>query len=324
MASIIKSREFKIGFFVVTICLVVFWGINFLKGKDIFSRKTDFYAVYNQVNGLASNSPVYVSGLKVGQVNDIYFLPDGSGNIIVKFSVNTNIKIPKNSTASIFNADIMGSKAIEINFSVNKQLAEDGDTLNSITQESIQEQVYVKLRPLVVKTENILQSVDTILTSLQKVLNNQTQDNLIKSFDGIRNTINNLEQATGLIDTLLIDNKSQISSILNNFNSISGNIKNNNTQLSNIIKNFSAISDSIAMSNFTNTINNANKTLADLSSIINKVKKGEGSAGLLLNNDSLYLNLQKSSDNLDLLIEDIREHPKRYIHFSVFGRKDSK
>ncbi|OFX75523.1 MAG: hypothetical protein A2X12_07145 [Bacteroidetes bacterium GWE2_29_8] len=320
----IKSREFKIGFFVVTICLVVFWGINFLKGKDIFSRKTDFYAVYNQVNGLASNSPVYVSGLKVGQVNDIYFLPDGSGNIIVKFSVNTNIKIPKNSTASIFNADIMGSKAIEINFSVNKQLAEDGDTLNSITQESIQEQVYVKLRPLVVKTENILQSVDTILTSLQKVLNNQTQDNLIKSFDGIRNTINNLEQATGLIDTLLIDNKSQISSILNNFNSISGNIKNNNTQLSNIIKNFSAISDSIAMSNFTNTINNANKTLADLSSIINKVKKGEGSAGLLLNNDSLYLNLQKSSDNLDLLIEDIREHPKRYIHFSVFGRKDSK
>ena len=324
MASIIKSREFKIGFFVVTICLVVFWGINFLKGKDIFSRKTDFYAVYNQVNGLASNSPVYVSGLKVGQVNDIYFLPDGSGNIIVKFSVNTNIKVPKNSTASIFNADIMGSKAIEINFSVNKQLAEDGDTLNSITQESIQEQVYVKLRPLVVKTENILQSVDTILTSLQKVLNNQTQDNLIKSFDGIRNTINNLEQATGLIDTLLIDNKSQISSILNNFNSISGNIKNNNTQLSNIIKNFSAISDSIAMSNFTNTINNANKTLADLSSIINKVKKGEGSAGLLLNNDSLYLNLQKSSDNLDLLIEDIREHPKRYIHFSVFGRKDSK
>jgi len=324
LASIIKSREFKIGFFVVTICLVVFWGINFLKGKDIFSRKTDFYAVYNQVNGLASNSPVYVSGLKVGQVNDIYFLPDGSGNIIVKFSVNTNIKIPKNSTASIFNADIMGSKAIEINFSVNKQLAEDGDTLNSITQESIQEQVYVKLRPLVVKTENILQSVDTILTSLQKVLNNQTQDNLIKSFDGIRNTINNLEQATGLIDTLLIDNKSQISSILNNFNSISGNIKNNNTQLSNIIKNFSAISDSIAMSNFTNTINNANKTLADLSSIINKVKKGEGSAGLLLNNDSLYLNLQKSSDNLDLLIEDIREHPKRYIHFSVFGRKDSK
>jgi phospholipid/cholesterol/gamma-HCH transport system substrate-binding protein len=315
------SREVKIALvFVVALGLFI-WGFNFLNGKDVFSKQRTFYAIYDQVNGLNDANPVVINGFKVGQVQGISFLPDGSGRILVEFIVtNNDVNIPTNSIAKLFSSDILGSRAIEIILGDTNLLAVEGDTLGTQLGATLGEEVSVQMLPIKQKFENVMSQLDSVLAVIQSVFNEGTRQNLLLSFESIKMTIQNLEHTTYNIDTLVVTQKYKLAAIIGNVESISANIKNNNDHITNIITNFSNLSDTLTKANIASTINNANLALKEFNDIIGKVNRGEGSLGMLINNDALYKNLENSSVQLNQLIEDIKLNPQRYLHFSIIGR----
>jgi phospholipid/cholesterol/gamma-HCH transport system substrate-binding protein len=318
------SREIKIGaMFVITVA-VFYWGINFLKGKDIFTTSRKIYAIYPNVNGLVRSNQVTINGLIIGKISKIEFLNDTSHRMVVEMSITHNVPIPKNSIARIYSADLLGSKAISITLGTDPKFVHDKDTIPSELKASLQDEVTNQLIPIKIKAEKLMGSFDTLITSVNKVMNNETRDNLIKSFAGIKKTIDNLQRTTTGIDTIVSGQKGRMSKIISNIESITTAIKGNNKQISSAIKNISTISDTLAAANLSKTIVTTQKALQNFEAITDKINKGQGSLGLLVNNDSLYHQLEGSSKSLNLLLQDMKTHPSRYVHFSVFGKKEKK
>jgi phospholipid/cholesterol/gamma-HCH transport system substrate-binding protein len=327
------KNEVKVGILVVASSAFLYWGFNFLKGRNYLSNNRIFYAKYDQVNGLVKANWVMVNGVKVGEVSGIEFI-DAKGRVLVEMSVENAIDIPINSIARIYNSDVLGSKAIELilgdSMKLNADnklepvLAENGDTLTSEIQPSITEEVSVQMLPIKLKAENVMASLDSVLAVIQYVFNEDTRDNLAHSFESIKFTIKNLENTTYNLDTLVSTQRNRLAQIFANIESISSNIKNSNSKLTNIINNFSSLSDSLAKVKIATTINNANTAISNFSEITAKINNGEGSLGLLINNDTLYNQLEKSSKDLDLLLEDLRLNPQRYVQVSVFGKSSKK
>lgn len=318
------SREVKIGaMFVITIA-VLYWGVNFLKGKDIFTTARKIYAVYPNVDGLVRSNQITINGLNVGKVSKIEFLNDTSHNMVVEMSITHNVPIPKNSIARIYSADLLGSKAISITLGKATQFVHDKDTLHSELKASLQDEVTNQLAPIKVKAEKLMGSFDTLITSFNTVMNKESKENLIKSFAGIKKTIDNLQRSSSGIDAIVSGQKGKIGKIITNLESITTAIQGNNKQISSAIRNISSISDTLAAANLAKTIVTTQKALQNFETITDKINKGQGSLGLLVNNDSLYHQLEGSSKSLNLLLQDMKTHPSRYVHFSVFGKKEKK
>lgn len=317
------KREFKVGVLIVACLVFFYWGFSFLKGRNYLSSNRIFYAKYEQVNGLVDANYIMINGVQVGRVSDISFI-DNNGGVLVTFSVENDIKIPRNSMARIYNSDVLGSKAIEIVLGDSTVLAQSGDTLRSMIQPSISEEVSYQMLPLKAKAESLMASLDSALAVIQYVFNESTRENLRNSFESIKNTIANLENTTYNLDTLMTTQRSRLSVIFANIESITTNFKNNNSKLTNVINNFSNISDTLAKANIVKTIEKANGVLANFAEISEKINKGQGSLGLLVNNDSLYVELDKSAKDLNLLLEDLRLNPQRYVQISVFGKNPKK
>jgi len=313
------KREVKVGILVAASLAFFYWGFNFLKGRNFLSNSKLYYAVYNQVNGLASANWVMINGVKVGEVRDISFI-DAKGRVLVKFAVDNYVKIPRNSISRIYNSDVLGSKAIEIILGDSIVFAKNGDTLKSDIQPSITDEVSYQMLPIKRKAESLMGSMDSVLAVIQYIFNENTRDNLKHSFESIKITIKNLEHSSFYFDTLMSTQRNRLSQIFYNIESITNNFKSNNASLTNIINNFSSISDSLSKAKIVRTINKADEVLKNFSDITEKINKGEGSLGLLVNNDTLYTELKKSSIELNLLLEDVRLNPQRYVHVSVFGR----
>ena len=318
------KRESKIGVVIVAAVAILIWGYNFMKGRDIFSHKRIYYAVYTNISGLSVSNPVYVNGFKVGQIDDIYFHPKHPGQIVVEILITDDFNIPANSVAMIYSSDLMGSKAIDLRLGNSSNHAKPGDTLFSTVQASLKDEVNMEMLPLKRKVEQLLLSFDSVLAVVQYVFNENTRENLTRSFESIKFTIQNLEHTTYNLDTLMTSQRNRLAMIIGNVESISNNIKNNNQKIANIINNFSQLSDTLVKANIAHTILNANKSLAEFNDVMSKINSGQGSMGMLLNNDTLYNNLRKSSKEVELLLEDLRLNPNRYIHFSLFGRGGKK
>lgn len=312
------NRETKIGFIFIVAAGLLYWGYNFLKGKDVFIQEKTFYAVYQDVSGLAKSDPIYINGLRAGQVKALYFEEGYSGRIIVELQITQDFPLPKNSIAKIVSTDLMGTKAIGLSIGSSTEFLEDGDTLNASIESNLQEQVEQTLGPLKNKAEELLSSVDEILTNLQGVLNSETSANIKMSMAHLEKSLKNVESVTGNLDSLVNQEKSSIEQILENAESITNNLRNNNESLTAIITNFHQISDSLVAADMASTLHHANKALADFSSIMNKINEGNGSMGMLMNNDTLYFELEKSARDLNLLLEDIKINPGRYVKFSLF------
>lgn len=318
------SREIKLGLiFIITIFLFI-WGLNFLKGRKFFTRQRTYYAVYNEVGGLLTNAPVSINGLQVGQVIALHFENKKSAKVIVEISVTNSIEIPKNSKVKIFNADLLASKSIEISLGNSSIMAVSGDTLYSEAQASFSEEVNRQIQPVMKKAENLMLTIDSVVSELGLIFNPETRDNLAKSFGHIRVTLQNLEHVTYNIDTLVYGQRGRMERILFNVESISKNLKDNNENLTRTLENFANLSDTIAKANISRTIDNLNRSLSDMAAITNKINKGEGSLGLLVNDKKLYNNLEGSSKQLDQLLLDMKLHPGRYVHFSLFGKSDKR
>lgn len=315
------KAELKIGVIGIFSIFLLIWGISFLKGNNIFENSNEYYSIYKNIDGLESSAPVRINGLTVGNVTEIYFHPNSSGDIIVKFTLNNDIKFPRNSIAKIYNSDIMGTKAVKLIYGNSNIFASAGDTLYSEIEDGLKDEVNKQVLPLKNKAEELISSIDSVMTVITTVLDKDARESLSSSLRSLNRTFSTMELAMVRLDSVIYKNDIRVSNIIQNVESITTNLHNNNDIIARTLKNFEAISDSIAKSNIKSTINNLDKSLADFDKILQKIEKGEGTIGLLLNDKEMYNNLTSASNQLDLLIEDMKKYPKRYLTFSLIGGK---
>lgn len=278
----------------VTLALLI-WGVNYLKGKDIFSKQQRFYAVYPRVEGLIESHPVSVNGVKIGQVNRIMFLPDKSGNVLVECITGNQLDIPVNSQAVLSSTGLLGGFQIVVELGDANAYIQDRDTLMGYIQTSLQDEIGLQIKPLKEQAESVLARLDTLVGSLNGIMNQGLASKISMGMDNMNKTLKNVE-------------------------SVTGNIRAHEEAISSIIANLSSFTDTIATMELAKTLDKAAESMETLSLIMSGVKEGEGTAGLLLNDSNLYLRLESSSRQLELLLEDIRQNPKKYFSVSVFGR----
>lgn len=310
------SSEVKIGIIITVAIAVTIWGLNFLKGRNILKRVNTYYAIFEDIGGLEKNSKIFIKGYEVGQVGEIYFTEDGTRDLIVLLGVEKAYKIPLNSEAVLFDADLMGTKAIMIKLSGSEQFYKPGDTVRCSIQYGLTTRLEKQLLPVKNKAESLIVTLDSLISSLNYVFDRHTSDMLQAS-------IQNLESSTKEFNNMLSD-QGKLNQMIGHMEAITLNLKNQNEQLSSAMHNIESITDSIADSALKSTISNTNKTLAETHQILEKINQGEGTLGMLVNNDSLYQNLSSLSQELDLLLKDLQENPKKYINVSVFGKSDKK
>ncbi len=310
------ANETKVGILATVAIAILILGYSFLKGNDVFTKENIYYAKYARVDGLTVSKPILVNGYQIGRVSAMTLLP--SGEILTEFKIDQRYSVPDNTIARIASTDLLGGKAIVFDLGDSQAYAISGDTLRANIQKNILEQV----EPVQKKAEALVAVLDSILSSVNNTINPQFQKNVNRSIASIANTLNTLENTAKQVDGIVGTQKSKLSGILSNMEAISSNFKNNNEQITNIFKNIENISDQAAKANFAETMENANKAVTDFQAIVAGIQQGNGSIGKLLNDDQLYDNLDNASKSLDELIIDMKNRPNRYVHFSVFGRKD--
>ena len=317
-------REAKLALTALAAVFILIWGINFLKGSSLFESKSTFYGVYDSVEGLKVSSGVIYRGYQVGQVISIQFTGERFDRVLVKFSVDKGLELPSNTLAMIQSADLMGSKVVALVPGDSHVTAVSGDTLRSQVERGLMEQVSQQMLPLKQKAERLLGSLDSVMLIVQGLFNEETKKNLSNSFGSIARTLRNLEGASGNLDTLIQGESARISSILQDVNSITGNLRNNNEEISTILGNVSAISDSLRQASLHQTLMSLDYILATTDSIMNKINRGEGTIGALLNDNDLYYNLNQVSENLNRLLVEFRYNPKRFINLSLIDFSSGK
>ena len=316
------SKETKVGIVAALSITLLILGYNYMKGEDLFTRSNTFYAVYAEIDGLTPSNPVTINGYKVGQVKKILIADGNLERIIVQMEIETNINVTQNTIARIYNADLFGAKGIELVLDKQSPVAEENDTLRSEIEMSIGKSMGTILNPVKAKTEQLLVTLDSVLASVDDVLNDETQNNLRSGFKSLAETLENFRKTSVKLDGLVNAESQRLDQIMAHVESITRNLRDNNTVLTRSLKNINQITDSLAASNLKSTIENANQALAGVDSVMRKINRGEGSLGLLVNDKKLYENLAASSKDLDALLIDLKAHPKRYVHFSVFGKKE--
>jgi phospholipid/cholesterol/gamma-HCH transport system substrate-binding protein len=315
------SNETKVGIITTVAIVIVILGLNFLKGKNVFSSNIIMYAKYKDAAGLSASNPVMLYGLKAGQVDDIKYIQEGDYRILVKFHIKGDIDLPNDSKAKIFAADLLGSKAIDLVPGKSTVMVKKNDTLDGYIELSLTESLSKTVAPVKDKVEKLISSVDTAVTTLNSVFN---EKELKASFASIRSSLKNLEGTTASLNDMVSPQNGKIRVILDNLDKITANIKNNGGAITHAIDNFSSISDSLRAIHLKETIDQVNNAVGSVNSILAKAQRGEGTLGKLLNDDRLYNNVISASRNLDRLIYDLKKNPSRYLRFSVIriGKKD--
>ncbi|MEO7212360.1 MlaD family protein [Mucilaginibacter sp.] len=309
------SNETKIGALTAVSITILILAYSFLKGNDVFSGSNKFYAIYRSVEGLTVSKPVLVNGFQIGRVSKMQL--HGDGRTTVEFKINSQYNIPVNTLAKLESTDLLGGKAIVFELGKSDSLAVDGDTLRADIQGSLAE----SLQPIQRKAEVLINKVDSAMGAINRILNPNFQKNVDRSFASIANSLETLESTTRKLDALVGAQSGHINQIMANAEATSGNLKVSTARLDGIAGNFQKFSGDLANSNIKETLDNANKAVSSLQATMAKVNSTDGSLGLLMNDTKLYDNLNNASKNLDNLMIDLKAHPSRYVHFSVFGKK---
>ena len=291
------SKELVIGITTVATIICFVWGYNFLKGKNIFTTKRDYYAFYDHVHGLEVGQPVTINGYKIGQVTEISFDVSYGGSLLVGFHISRPIDFSKDTKVEIYDMDIMGAKGLQLQPGTSDVFAVSGDTLQGDIQISLTEQVTKQFVPIKDGTERLINVLDSTLRSIT-LLTEKASHLIEENHQSITN-------AAGNIDTL----SQVLNSQRNDFEAILSNMK--------------LFSKDLVDSDVEQTISQVNETMNNLDLVLADINSGKGSVGKLIKDGKLYMEMSESMSQLELLLEDMREHPKRYVHFSLFGRKDS-
>lgn len=302
MKRIKLSREVRVGIMTVVAIFVLYFGLNFLKGVDIFSPVNYYYATYEQIDGLVPSSPVYIKGYKVGQVEEVQYDFLKETAFVVKISVSKDINIPQGTTLELFDDGLMGGKAVQLLYAprnASTAFCASGDTLQSSTGSGLLDQLAGDLMP---KIESIADQTDSLLRSVRLLVDGGSVQNSLSS---IEKTTADLAESSAQLKKLM---KHDMPQLISNVNTLTGDFK--------------VVSGNLRKIDFASTFQQVDLTIRDLNQITRKMNEGEGSVGLLLNDKNLYMNLVNMSNSADELLIDLKKTPKRYVHFSLFGTRE--
>jgi phospholipid/cholesterol/gamma-HCH transport system substrate-binding protein len=296
------NREIQLGLLAVATIALFIWGFNYLKGRDILRKHQGFFVVYDQVTGLIESNPVSLNGVAIGQVRRISFHPDQSGRIVVECLISSQVNIPGNSVAHLASSGLIGGKEVIIRLGDAPTLLQDGDTLAGVYQPDLQDELIGQLMPVKEQAEALIARMDTVLKAVSEILDPEARGHIAHSLARLSATMDQLERSSRTLEGIMEQESGRLAGILE--------------QAATITANLQMLSDTMAA----HTIHQANASLESLNRTLQRIEGGEGSLGLLLADTALYRNLEASSRELELLLEDVRNNPKRYFSISVFGR----
>lgn len=302
-------QEIKVSLIVLGGIVLFLVGFNFLNGTSLLNKENTLYAVYDNVEGLKVGTSVTVNGLMVGKVNAINFLPQ-STKLLVTFSLRSDIAFSKNSIAELYEAGLIGGKSIAILPVFDQERAlREGDTLPSQQKPGLTDVLSQQIEPLQQKLESVLTKADTLFEGVNEVLNEEGKANLTSTLNDLSKTVNKINALSSTLNDLLGSEENGLANSLQNVNAITQNLN--------------QVSDSLAQANLKGTIAKFEETATQLNLLLYDINSGKGSLGKLMQDEGLYQNLEASTKEVELLLKDLKAHPKRYVHFSLFGKKDT-
>jgi phospholipid/cholesterol/gamma-HCH transport system substrate-binding protein len=287
-------NEIKIGALIVVALGLLYFGLNYLKGSDIFSKARFYYAVYDRIDGLTRDNPIMLNGAKIGRVTGVDLMPSLGNKVLVKMEIQLeDLLIPDSTRAIIVNQDLLGSKAINLEFPINGKFDINGDTLIPGIEKEISQVVEESLAPIQAKIERLVDESSDLVAHVKITVNT-----INETVHTAETAIGTIQHATVSIDTMITQQSKKLSAVLNNVTAITSNLKANSENINNILENIATISDSL----------------------ITSINNGQGSLGMLVTDDKLYRNLEQAAIEIDKLAEDIRRNPKRYV--APLGKKN--
>ena len=309
------SKEARIGLLVAGAILIFFAGFYFLKGANIFSGENQYYVYYNDVQGLQASSPVQIKGLSVGRVASITL--NGKSRVKVTIAISKKTEIPQGTVAKLTATDLLGSKAISLELTNSQAIVKDEDTLSSAVQGGIIDAISVEITPLIKDMRHAVGSLDTVLSTVNGVLDVQARENLKQTLANLDATMANFSQLSHRLNA----ESGELAHVIRNANSITTNLASNNERITRIINNAALTTDQLSKAPIEQTMKDLQNTIQQLQGVVNKVNSKDGSLGMLVNDDGLYNSLNSSLGTLNSLMADIQAHPTRYINVTIFGRK---
>ncbi len=317
------SKFVKLGILIVVSLTILIWGLSYLKGNDIFKKNSHYHVVYERVDGLLESNKVIMNGYQIGQVEKIQFAPDKSGRLIVSVMIDSDFSVPVNSVAQIISSDIMGTRAVRMILSDEEELYRNNDTIPGAIEGDLKEQVSMQVLPIKNKAEQLLSTLDSAITVLTVIFNEDARQDLSESFANINKTIENIELTTNDLQEIVATGKGSIQRTILNIDELTTTLRNNAGALETTIKNFASFSDTLANFSLSPIVTNISDASQEILAMLEKMNSTESTAGLLLNDDELYLSIAALSNNLSFLINDIQANPKRYVQLSAlnFGKE---
>ncbi len=302
------TREIKTAILVIGSILLFIWGYSFLKGKDLFEDYTTLYVEYDNVEGVGKSAAVTLNGLTIGKVNDIQFSND-TGKLLVELQIKSNFPISQSSTATIYDPGLIGGKQIMIVPNLNdKKMAMSGSKLIGNTKPGLTDLVGEKLAPLQMKLDKVLLNADQLISGINNVLDKKGQEDLKKALAELTETLVQFHKASESVNGMIADNKNHINGVVSDFHKVSTN--------------FSKISDSLSKADLGKTAKSLQITLEKVDLMLADMNAGKGTVGKMMKDEALYNNLSQTSKELELLLQDVRLNPTRYVNVSLFGKKN--
>ncbi|MBT0608710.1 MlaD family protein [Aequorivita echinoideorum] len=301
------SKEVKTGILAIGAILLLIFGYSYLKGTNLLEKNRTYFVKYDNVEGLSKSAPVTINGLSVGKIRNITF-ENQQGGLVVEFTVEEDFDFSRSSVVQIYSTGLIGGKALAIypEYDAN-DIAKSGDTLQGDVEDGMLTAVTKALGPLEKKVNNTLATVDTLLLSFTDIVDERTRENLKEAISNLNNTLNSLSGVSQSLNGILDRNNQKLDRTF--------------TNLDKTASNFATLSDSLSQLDTGKLVTDIQDVVSKLDGLVDGLENGEGSMGKLLKDDKMYENLEGASRQLEQLIQDIKLNPKRYVHISVFGRK---
>ncbi len=309
-----QSNELKVGFLALIAFLILYFGFNFLKGNDVFSSSKIYYVTYENVDGLTASNQVLLNGIEVGKVKKVELLPENGNQIKVTLRINKDLIIPDKSLVILSDGALLGGKVMRLEL-IGKGDLPTESSLQGTTEKGLSALLKERALP-------VLSNADSLLISFRKI-SRKFENTGTHLNELIKNSNSAVSNINGSVTELVDENKANVKQITANMKSLTLSLTETEKQLKPLLTKFNTVADSLQAVRIGQTLQEAGKAIHSLQKIVTKLEQGQGTAGKLLVNDSLYNGLNKSLIDLDHLLIDIRKQPKRYIHFSVFGKKGS-
>lgn len=315
------SNETKVGALTVIAVTLMILGFNFLRGKTIFKSGNFIYAKYTDTKGVIVSNPVFINGFQVGTVFEIETMHNNLSEILVTLKLNEPYKIPVNSVATI-QENPLGTNSISIVLGDATKYFKNEDTIKTAPAASLLGDIMNTLSPLGVQTKNTIASLEKVLNNINHVLNDESKENIRATLENLSNTTLRLNNSMASIESMLEKQNGSVSKSFDNINSFTKNLSDNNQKISNILSNLDSTSKSMKDADLNKTITVIRNAVNELNITLQKLNRGDGTASKILNDATVYKELQNTIKSVNTLIDDVKVHPKRYVNISVFGKKD--